>query len=291
VAIPYHVPKPKPPFKDGRTWGLMVPAVIGVIGLAAFALLAFAFPELSVLPQAFRTNAVVVGSIALAIGGEVGTLFTNIEIFRKVTSGDVTFWDWTALVTSLIATMIAFLIAAAALLGVDVIWTGFVTTWGQILLIAVVALDQYAGQMELGLYIGTHDARMKQWRANYEEWLFRMAVKAGTAESLSKLPLAPAVKTEPDMNDTKEMPVVPRPVEKKPAKKRGRPKKQAVPKVDVAESYEGIEEVDGGWSARCLVCGWEGKSPYPTEKRARQALGGHRFFCPNTVRIGVEGDF
>jgi len=288
MALAYHIPKPKPPFKDGRTWGLMVPAVIGVIGLAAFALLAFAFPELSVLPQAFRTNAVVIGSIALAIGGEVGTLFTNIEIFRKVTSGDSTIWDWTALVTSLIATMIAFLIAAAVLLGVDVVWTGFVTTWGQILLIAVVALDQYAGQMELGLYIGTHDARMKQWRTNYESWLYGMAVKAGTVDAPGKQSLAPA-KTELDMSDTQEMPAVPRPVEKKPTKKRGRPKKQAVPKVDIVESYEGIEEVEGGWSARCLVCGWEGKNPYKTEKRAKQALGGHKYFCPNTVRI--NGDF
>ena len=281
MALAYHVPRPKPPFKDGRTWGLMVPSVVGVVGLAAFALLAFAFPELSVLPQAFRTNAVVIGSIALAIGGEVGTLFTNIEIFRKVTSGDSTMWDWTALVTSLIATMIAFLIAAAVLLGVDVVWTGFVTTWGQILLIAVVALDQYAGQMELGLYIGTHDARMKKWRENYEAWLFGMAVKAGTADKPS---LAPAAKKELDMGDTQEMEPVPRPVEKK---KRGRPKKKSVPKKTT--SYEGITEVEGGWDVTCSVCGWTGKSPYPTEKRARQAFGGLRYFCHTVIKI--KGDF
>ena len=286
MALAYHIPKPKPPFKDGRTWGLMVPAVIGVIGLAAFALLAFAFPELSVLPQAFRTNAVVIGSIALAIGGEVGTLFTNIEIFRKVTSKDVTFWDWSALATSLLATMIAFLIAAAALLGVTVVWTGFVTTWGQILLIVVVALDQYAAQMELGLYIGTHDARMKKWRENYEAWLYGMAVKAGTVEDYTAAVLAPT-KTKLDMGDTQEIPVVKRPVEKKPVKKRGRPKKQETPKAD---TYEGIEEVEDGWVAKCLECGWEGKNPYPTEKRARQALGGHKYFCPNTVKVG-NGDF
>lgn len=285
MALAYHIPKPKPPFKDGRTWGLMVPAVIGVVGLAAFALLAFAFPELSVLPSAFRTNAVVIGSIALAIGGEIGTLFTNIEIFRKVTSKDVTFWDWTALATSLLATMISFLIAAAALLGVTVVWTGFVTTWGQILLIIVVALDQYAAQMELGLYIGTHDARMKKWRKNYEDWLFGMAVKAGTAEVPTRVSLAPALpRKEPDMSDTQEFEPVPRPVEKK---KRGRPKKKPASKGTT--SYEGIEEVEDGWNVTCTVCGWTGKSPYPTEKRAKQALGGHKYFCPTTVKL--NGDF
>jgi len=256
----------------------MVPAIIGVVGLAAFALLAFAFPELGVLPPEFRTNAVVIGSIALAIGGEIGTLFTSIEIFRKVTSGDVTFWDWTALVTSLLATMIAFLIAAAVLLGVAVIWTGFVTTWGQILLIAVVALDQYAGQMELGLYIGTYDARMKKWQTNYEAWLSSMAVKAGTADALT---LA-SVKTEYDISDTQPMSPVKRPVEKK---KRGRPKKQKT----VSKSQEGIEKVEGGWNVVCPVCGWVGKNPYSTELKAKQALGGHKHFCPTTIRI--NGDF
>jgi hypothetical protein len=64
------------------------------VGFCAFAVLAFSFTELATLPATFRRWLVIVGSFALAIGGEVGTLAATIEIFRKRNKAEV--WDWLA---------------------------------------------------------------------------------------------------------------------------------------------------------------------------------------------------
>jgi len=181
----YHIPEPKRPARDSRAWGLAIPAVMGVVGLGAFALLAYTFKELELIDQVLRTHIVLYGAASLAVGGEIGTLFTNLEIFRKVHQGRATKWDWSGLVTSVSATVLAFLLAAARLLGADVVWSDFVKTWGQILLILVSALDQYAGQMELGLYIGSYDERHSAWEKDCHAWLDRMTTMYGVASNTS----------------------------------------------------------------------------------------------------------
>ena len=175
----YHIPEPKQPTHDSRAWGLAMPAVMGVVGLGAFALLAYTFKELDLIGQTIRSHIVLWGAVALAVGGEVGTLFTNLEIFRKVRQDQATKWDWSGLITSMLATVLAFLLAAARLLGADVVWSDFIKTWGQIVLILVSALDQYAGQMELGLYIGSYDTRHDEWEKDYHDWLEKMALAYG----------------------------------------------------------------------------------------------------------------
>lgn len=166
----YYIKKPRK-WLDLHLWGLALPAVIGVVGLAAFGLLAYSFRELTAVEGAWRSGAVMTGAIGLAVGGEIGTLFTNVEIYRKVIKGQATKWDWAALIISLSATFFAFLLASARLLMDDIEWQTFARSWGQAILILVSALDQYAGQMELGLYIGSFDLRYKTWEDGFHEWM------------------------------------------------------------------------------------------------------------------------
>ena len=275
----FWLPKPKAPGNDIRAWFLGIPCFASALGFCAFAILAYSFTELQTLPPEFKTNLVIFGALTLAIGGEIGTLACVIEIYRKVCLGDQTVWDWIALVLSLAATLAAFILSFAALLGAQASWSRNVQIWGPIGLGICAALDAYAGMLELGLLVGSFDKRIREWDKMRLDWLL------GRYGDNSKPVLAPALpRKEPDMSDTQEIPIVKRPAEKK---KRGRSKKQ--PKKTV--SYEGIEEVEGGWNVVCTVCGWSGKSPYGTEKKAKQALGGHKHFCPTTVKINGGGDF
>lgn len=279
----FWLPKPKAPSKDIRAWFLGIPCFASALGFCAFAILAYSFTELQTLPPEFKTNLVIFGALTLAIGGEIGTLACVIEIYRKVCLGDQTIWDWVALVLSLAATLAAFVLSFAALLGAQASWSRTVQIWGPIGLGICAALDAYAGMLELGLLVGSFDRRMQKWEKLRLDWLF--GEHGGTPA------LAPALKKELDMGDTQEFTPVKRPIKKEKSpiekRKRGRPRKS--PKKSVSGPQEGIEEGEDGWNVVCPVCGWEGKNLYETEKRAKQALGGHKHFCPTVIK--VNGDF
>lgn len=270
----FWLPRPKSPGKDIRAWSLGIPCFASALGFCAFAILAYSFTELQMLPPEFRTNLVILGALTLAVGGEIGTLACVIEIYRKVCLGDQTIWDWIALVLSIAATLAAFILSFATLLGAKASWSWNVQIWGPIGLGICAALDAYAGMLELGLLVGSFDKRMQKWDEMRLDWLLNQYGDKPT--------LAPAAKRNLDMSDTQEFTPV-----KRPAKSCDRSKKAS--KEIVSGSQESIEEVGGGWTAWCQECGWVGKSPYETEKRAKQALGGHRRFCPTVIKI--NGDF
>ncbi len=157
---------------EPEQWGwrglsLLIPSIVTALGLFAFAVLAFSFTELHQLPDTFRRWLVVVGAFTLAAGGEVGTVFGVIEVYRKEARNA---WDWSALVVSCCATFGAFLLAFAALLGVNATWSAGVRAWGPIAQGVLVALDGYGLFVELGLYLSSYDARVRKWRAEYTQF-------------------------------------------------------------------------------------------------------------------------
>jgi len=152
---------------DVRGWSLLVPSIASAVGFCAFAILAFSFTELQTLPADFRRWLVIVGSVALALGGEVGTLTTVVEIFRK--DGAAQAWDWVGFVISILATIAAFVLAFAALLGVSATWSAWVRMWGPIVLGVLAALDSYVNFAELGLYLATYDERLQTWEERHNE--------------------------------------------------------------------------------------------------------------------------
>lgn len=156
----------RPAMLGVRGWSLLIPSILAAVGFCAFAVLAFSFTELATLPAAFRRWIVIVGSFALAIGGEVGTLSATVEIFRKRKHAEA--WDWLALAISALATMAAFVLSFAALLGVNATWSQAVKLYGPIVLGVLAAFDAYSGFAEVGMYLSTYDDRMSEWQAHFD---------------------------------------------------------------------------------------------------------------------------
>jgi len=156
----------RPAMLGVRGWSLLIPSILAAIGFCAFAVLAFSFTELQSLTPAFRRWLVIVGSFALATGGELGTLSNVIEIFRKRKHAEA--WDWLSLAISAAATMAAFILSFAALLGVNATWSEAVKLYGPIVLGVLAAFDAYAGFAEVGMYLSTYDARMSEWQHAFD---------------------------------------------------------------------------------------------------------------------------
>jgi hypothetical protein len=176
--------EPKPPSRDGRAWSLLGPAIFSAVGFFAFAVLAFSFTELTSLPTWFRTGLVLVGALCLAVGGEIGTLTTTVEIYRKSLQKKTIWWDWIGLTVSLMATLAEFLIAFATLLGVKAeIWSAQMLLWGPIALGLLSALDGYVNFMEFGLYLATYDQRMIDYNREYNRERKKFEKENGRRES------------------------------------------------------------------------------------------------------------
>lgn len=158
----------KPKALGWRGVSLLVPCIASVIGFCSFGVLGFSFTELATLPQGFRTGLVLLGSFSLAVGGEVGTLSSVIEMFRV--GEKLRKWDKVALVISVLATVSSFLLAFSALLGATNTWASWLKVYGPVLLGVISALDAYGSLLEMGQYLNTFDKRMKQWQTAFEQF-------------------------------------------------------------------------------------------------------------------------
>ena len=158
---------PKPAALGWRGLSLLIPSLAAAVGFFCFAVLAFGFTELETLSPDFRRGLVITGSFTLAFGSEIGTLSNVVEIYRKGAERQA--WDWLGLVVSVASTFASFVLAFSALLNVKAMWSQTVQLYGPIVLGILAALDAYGGFMEFGLYLNTHDVRMKQWREAYEQ--------------------------------------------------------------------------------------------------------------------------
>jgi hypothetical protein len=167
---PFWKAEPKPPNKDGRSWSLLIPAVFSVTGFFFFAVMAFGFTAVESVPGLVRM-ATIIGAFALAFGGEVGTLSTTVEIYRKSKGSEAVWWDWAGLLISLLTTAGEFVLAFALLLGERASWSAVVQIWGPIALGLCCALDAYALFMEYGFYLASYDRRRKAWEIEQGKYI------------------------------------------------------------------------------------------------------------------------
>jgi len=81
IRFKYWIPKPT--LASWRFVGMVFVNIATATGLCSFAILGFAFAQIGDVSETLRWWLILVGSISMAIGSEVGTLVTVVEIFRK----------------------------------------------------------------------------------------------------------------------------------------------------------------------------------------------------------------
>lgn len=111
-----------------------------------------------------------IGGWLLALGGEGGTLFATLEIFRKQQSEQdtVTAWDWGGLVTSALATLSGLVLAYIPIMQFEQL--SWIQMYGALLLLPVSVLDYYSTLMELGYRQSSFSKRWEAWNDSKHIW-------------------------------------------------------------------------------------------------------------------------
>jgi hypothetical protein len=148
--------KPEPKLWDWAFWSLLSPASLWVVGVIVYGAEALMAAELTWTLQGW-------GSTLMVIGGESGTLFTVMEVFRKSKSRDANFWDWSGIFVSLVSTLGVLLVIFTRQTRLNVSWIDPVRTWGPLVLLLCSALDFYANVIELGYYRASFEERWEKW--------------------------------------------------------------------------------------------------------------------------------
>jgi len=163
-------PEPQEPFRDWRTYSMLIPILSSALGACLFLALGFSFTEIATIPQRIRTGLVIVASFTVAFGSTFGSVGSGIEIFRKVHTGAVGFWDWVSLGISTATTIAGFGMGFAALLGATAQWSQVAVIYGSLVVGTLAALDSSGDMIELGGLFGSYEDRVEQWRAEREQW-------------------------------------------------------------------------------------------------------------------------
>jgi hypothetical protein len=148
--------KPEPRLWDWAFWSLLCPAAIWVLGVIVYGAQAL-------MAQALTWDRQGWGSFLMVIGGESGTLFTVMEVFRKSKSSDANGWDWSGIFVSLVSTLGVLLVIFTRQTELAAPWIEPVRNWGPLLLLLCSALDFYANVIELGYYRASFEERWEKW--------------------------------------------------------------------------------------------------------------------------------
>jgi hypothetical protein len=163
-------PEPREPWSDWRMFSMLVPILVSATGFFITGIFAFAFSDIAVIPAATQSWMVIYGSALIVFGAELNTPFTTIEVFRKILREEANSWDISALIVSLIGTVVNLLVTFASRLALDTAWKGFVLNWGPLLAGFAVACDYYGALVELGFLFGSFEMRMESWLEEKRVW-------------------------------------------------------------------------------------------------------------------------
>lgn len=157
--------KPEPQLYGIDFWALLLPAACYTIGVILFGGEAIKAGAITGITQGY-------GSWLMVIGGELGTLASVSEVFRKSKDGRANLLDWSGIAISLAATLGALFVVFTKLTPLTAIWVQPVRDWGPLTLLLCSGLDFYANVMELAFYRAHFDEQWTQWndaKHNYEQ--------------------------------------------------------------------------------------------------------------------------
>jgi hypothetical protein len=138
-----------------------------------FGMFAVGFTELRNMPDSARFVIVLVGAIAIPAGGELGTVSSVIEIFRKhYHNRGTTRLDWIGLCVSMVSSMVGLVLSWAYLLETDLVWTDEVKIWGPLVYGMFCVADFVFSLLEMGAYIGEKEREFDKWRVKkFDPWI------------------------------------------------------------------------------------------------------------------------
>lgn len=163
-------PEPREPFRDWRTYSMLIPILSSALGACLFLALGFSFTEIAEIPQRIRTGLVILASFTVAFGSSFGSVGSGIEIFRKVATRQVALWDWISLGISTATTVAGFAMGFAALLGATATWSTVAVIYGSLVVGTLAALDSSGDMIELGGLFGSFESRYETWLEEREQW-------------------------------------------------------------------------------------------------------------------------
>jgi hypothetical protein len=200
--------EPKSPAGDPWMWTLAVPSVLSATGLATFSI--YAIVRLVVADVRVLDPLIVAGAVLLGIGGELGTVFSTLEVFRKYLrgrtekspQGEAIRADWIGLVVSFLTTVCKVSLAYGPIFGDGAQWSVWTYSPVTLALVLLESADAYVTFMEFGFYLASYDHRYESYVRSYERFLkgeyFREEPVSATEQ-----PLAP--RKEPTITDWRQM--------------------------------------------------------------------------------------
>jgi hypothetical protein len=149
---------------------MLVPVLVSAVGFFITGIFGFSFSDIAVIPGPTQSWMVIAGSALIIFGAELNTPFTTIEVFRKILRQEANAWDTSALVVSLVGTVVNLLVTFASRLSLAAAWKGLLLNWGPLLAGFAVACDYYGALVELGFLFGSYEMRMESWLEEKRAW-------------------------------------------------------------------------------------------------------------------------
>lgn len=155
--------KPQPKLYGLDFWALLLPAVCYAIGVILFG------------GEAIQAGAITgetqgCGSWLMVIGGEIGTLSSVFEVFRKHKDARASWLDWSGIGISLAATLGILLVVFTKLTPLTVEWIEPIKNWGPLILLLCSGVDFYANVMEFAFYRAHFDEQWTAWNDAKHIW-------------------------------------------------------------------------------------------------------------------------
>ena len=177
--------RPEPRLNDWMFVCLMITCAVYVLGVILYG------AQAMVATNGQSTWAQKLGSTLMVVGGEASTLFSVMEVFRKartpkethkakdpegvtrtvIDSYEDTFWDWTGIFVSLIATLGTLFVVFTRQTTIVSPWVSWTIIYGPLILLLCSGLDQYAAAMELGFLRSSFNERWNEWNDAKHAWI------------------------------------------------------------------------------------------------------------------------
>ena len=187
-TVTFWKPQPRAPWRDWRTWGMLIPIMISAFGFFGTGIFAFAFSDIEVIPSVIQSWLVIVSSGLIVWGAELNTPFCTIEVFRKILRQEHNNWDLSALTASLVGTVVNLLVTFASRLRLDPVWRLLLLNWGPLLAGFAVVCDYYGSTIEIGFLFGSYEKRFETWLTERETWRRENGiVQVGNGGALAEL--------------------------------------------------------------------------------------------------------